>query len=81
MSTLNDKHRLPLSWHNEFWMPNQGSIDSVLTTTLPLSTYLVSSTTKQFIPILSPLREEGEQAMCYKIGVSKLLLMCGQCLW
>ena len=23
MSTLNDKNRLPLSWHNEFWMPNE----------------------------------------------------------
>ena len=27
------------------------------------------------------VRGEGEQAMCYKLGALKLLLMCGQCLW
>ena len=73
LSTLNDRHRLPLSWHNEFWMPNQGSIESVLTPTLSLSTNLPSL----YLPNLSPLRGECEQAMCYKLGVLKLLLMCG----
>ena len=42
LSTLKDQHRLPLSWHNEFWMPNEVTEEELGFVLLPMKHCLQS---------------------------------------